>query len=505
MILILPVLVMSLFALPAEAKSWEIPTATINLRLEPDGSLLVTERRTFRFQGEFSHIYQKINLWEQSAVTEITLKGPDGAYQPSEQKRPGTYTWNGKQIDWYFRALDTDQTYTLTYRVTNAIAMHEDAAELHWQAIGTEWERGTGKADVMIQLPAAPVEAWVTDNSGSLTIQGQQVRVMRNRLPKEDALEVRIFLPKEALATSTVPSDGKSLDQILKRAGRRPDPVSRAIHFGWTALAFLAAFWFYRLHVQRPKLEPASAPEPLSPVLVARLLGQKPTDALRAALAELATAGALLVEQEPRGDWRFTRQPGVPVPALEQPALAIMLPEGRESITLKEWKETVGKQQQTYTDLTQWWVSLQNELPETWFLPYRWWGWLLAATVVPLLIMTNPGFSMAAPVLAALLLMALSLMQRRYSEEGEQVRQGWLRQKRHLDEAELVPTQVGLALALGLPLKRMLDPTTEIGNQFAWVQATDVVLVSSYGAFVGAGAGAAGAAGGNGGGGGGAS
>lgn len=497
-------LLTALVAPTAQAKSWEIPEALIDLRLESDGSLLVTEHRTFQFSGEYTHVYQKFDLWKQSKITEIALEGPDGPYSQAKNKAPGTYTWNGKQIDWYFRAVDTTQTFTLTYRVTNAIAMHDDLAELHWQAIGSKWDKGTDWAEVLIHLPATPVEGWVTDDNGEISVEGNLVRVVRSRLPSEKALEVRLFLPKEAVAGSTLPSDGKTLDQILKRAGRIPDPVSQTLHYGWAALTLLASFWFYRLHVVRPRVQPGPSPEPLHPVLVARLLGSQPTDALRAALADLATAGAIRIEPE-GDDWRFTRVPGAAVGPWEQPALRVIFHRNQDSITLTEWKQGPGKQTTTFQILTSWWNDLQKELPERWFLPYRWWGWLLTFTVVPLLVLTTPGPSMVAPGLAALWLFGFSLAQRRYSDEGEQARQDWMAEKARLAEHELTPGDVSLALAVGLSLDEMLDPTLAIGQQFAWLQQTQMVLNSSYDSFSSSGGGGGGSAGGNGGGGGGAS
>ena len=49
-------------ALPALAKSYHIAEADVTIVVEPNGSLLVTERLTFDFDGSFSGAYRDVLL-----------------------------------------------------------------------------------------------------------------------------------------------------------------------------------------------------------------------------------------------------------------------------------------------------------------------------------------------------------------------------------------------------------------------------------------------------------
>lgn len=481
LLLLMPILIPLLFAPAAYAKDYSIPRVDIDIFLEPDGSLRVTEHRTYRFEGAYSFAFQTFKLWDQSAITDLSLVGPSGPYLPAEDEAPGTYTWDGERLDWYFRAQDQEQTFTLSYRVTDTIALHADNAELHWQVIGEEWEKGTGLVTATIHLPAAPIEAWLGGSRDALTVDGQTLQIAWEDLPSEQALTVRALLPKEAVPASTLRPDGKTIDSILKRAGRRPDPLAQGLHYGWAALTLLAAFWFYRLHVRRSQVEAQPPTDSLPPLVVAKLLDSNPPDGIRTALADLAVRGALLIEAGPdEDDWRFTRVPGAALTVLEEEAITLLIPPDRDSITLSEWQTTLGKRTKTGEALQRWWGRVAQELPDGWRLPHRLWGWALAAVTVPLLIFTSPGLSMIAPIVASLVLVVLSIMQRRWSDEAEGVRSGLLAERDRVSEQEVQPPGVAFALALGLPLTAMLDPTLAIGQRFAWLRETDAAMTTTY-------------------------
>ncbi|HEY7823123.1 MAG TPA: DUF2207 domain-containing protein, partial [Acidimicrobiia bacterium] len=60
--LVVVIALVALPALPALAKSYHIASADVTIEVESDGSLLVTERLTFDFDGSFSGAYRDIQL-----------------------------------------------------------------------------------------------------------------------------------------------------------------------------------------------------------------------------------------------------------------------------------------------------------------------------------------------------------------------------------------------------------------------------------------------------------
>ena len=57
---------------PALAQEFELPSADVEIQVSPDGSLIVTERITFSFDGSFSGAYREI-LW--AAVSRVSDVG----------------------------------------------------------------------------------------------------------------------------------------------------------------------------------------------------------------------------------------------------------------------------------------------------------------------------------------------------------------------------------------------------------------------------------------------
>lgn len=502
MILLLALLVLPLLSSVALAKSWSIPRAEMSLTLQPDGSLAVTERRTYRFSGSFSHAFQRIRYPDRSTLSDLQLTGPTGPYQQAGTGAPETFTWSGDQVDWYFQLADTEATFLLSYRLSDAIRMHEDGAELYWQVIGTEWEAETEEAEIRIELPGEPLDAWLDDSPGKLSVLGRTVTISAHDLQPEDGVTIRILLPREAVAASTLPSDGATLDEVQKRAWRQSDPFSVTAHVAAAAALLLLAFWFYRLHVRRPRFtDPGPAGE-LPAALVAKLTDQDAETGLRAALLDLSLSGVITVTQE-GDDWRFTRVHRTPVPHHAHGALAVLLRSDQNSVTLGEWRESRGRENKTHEALITWWLDLKHYMPEEWFLPYRWWGYLAALAVIPLLVLTYTGPTMFLPIVAALLLLALSLAQRRYSDEGERVKAAFMSHRKRLLRGEIPIPELALAVGLGLSLTRVLDPTLAIGEQFRWFRDTSDTFHDSYLFWTSSSSSGGGDGGGDGGGGGG--
>jgi|GEM_PF-5468008 len=471
----LVMLFLFLLAPAALAKSWSIDRAEIQITLNEKGDMAVTEKRTFAFDGAFHHIYQVVLLPERSAMENVALAGPEGPYKRSDSKEPGTYQVTGDQIDWYFQAADSLQTFTLSYTVTHAIRMHEDSAELYWQVIGTEWEADTSEAAITIQLPGNALEARVEGGTATLNPRGNMISVSANGLPAGQGLAVRVFLPKEAVAGSTLPSDGKTLEEALQEG--LPSPYSTPIVLGWTALALIAAAYFWRRYVQRPRFQPEElgAPAPLSPVQVAWLTGQNAETALRTAVLDLTLSGALQVEAAGDRDWRYTRIPMVPVPPESRGALRVLFPNGEGTITLSQWQQIAD--QNTYSTLTRWFNDLRKSLPAEWFRPHTWWGYALAATVLPLFAFIDMDGLVLLPIVGAVVLVLVSAGQRSFSDDGERARQAWLNQKGTLHEST---EQLAMAVALGLAIRGLSDPSAEFGQQYLWFHHTSDTFHNRY-------------------------
>jgi len=211
----------------AVARDYSFPELVIDVEVAADGSFLVSEQRTVRFRGAYSGLYQWINLRDNMQITDVTVaeNGEEYRYNEAHDIGPaGTYyteKQNGRQyIDWSFSANDETRTFTISYRVHNAILLHDDVAELYYQFVGDGWDKPVSRVLVTVHLPAGAekedILAW-GHGSEYRALHGE-VRILDNRmvqweiapLPARTMLEGRVVFPLALVpAASAVTRTGR--------------------------------------------------------------------------------------------------------------------------------------------------------------------------------------------------------------------------------------------------------------------------------------------------------
>ncbi len=148
---------------PAEAEE-RILLFDGRVRIEPDGSLTVTE--TIRVRAEGNQIRRGIYR-----DFPTTYKTPEGRtvrvpFDPVEVLRDGRpEPWHTERVSNGVRLYAGDKdtlippgvhTYVLTYRTDRQIGFFEDHDELYWNATGNGWAFPIDRARELILLPEAP-------------------------------------------------------------------------------------------------------------------------------------------------------------------------------------------------------------------------------------------------------------------------------------------------------------------------------------------------------------
>ena len=137
-------------AAPAFGKTADVTDADVALRLAPDGSLLVTERLTFDYQGHFEGSYRDIILNHDERISDIELSqdgrvfATGGNTALGSHDRPGVFgtTEFGDtyRIVWHYRATDEQRVTTISYRVNDAVVAYDDVLDIGWGVWGQEWD-----------------------------------------------------------------------------------------------------------------------------------------------------------------------------------------------------------------------------------------------------------------------------------------------------------------------------------------------------------------------------
>ncbi len=210
-------------------RSFYFPSVVIEAEVRQDGSMLVVEERTFRFDGRYRGAWVYIPLKFNATIRDVTVGEGGLIYEQKPvgtQDIPGVYyvDYQGDQvyIDWSFEANNEDRTFIISYVVDNAVLVHNDVAELYWQFIGDEWDEKTDYARVILYLPegaaAESIRAWGHGPlDGSVRIvDAATVEWIVEDLPARTFLEGRVAFPLQLVTQAANYSGREGLPGMLE-------------------------------------------------------------------------------------------------------------------------------------------------------------------------------------------------------------------------------------------------------------------------------------------------
>jgi len=216
--------------LPAREKDFYFPLLKADLFIQKDGSFLIDEYLTFEFQGNFSwaslwlplEARKGVSRSNQIEISDFQVADESGQILPAE-----TRISNGRfEARWYFRAADERRTFHLSYRVKGAILSYDDVSELYWQIIGSEVDRPTERAEILVHLPEAvnQKEELLVYGHGPLSgkseiLDARTVRFQAISIPAHQFLEIRVVWPSGLVAG--LPTSGLARDIIIKEEEKR--------------------------------------------------------------------------------------------------------------------------------------------------------------------------------------------------------------------------------------------------------------------------------------------
>ncbi len=131
-----------LLALPATvgARSYSLDRVFVDARVDPDGSLWIDETRTYTFDGRYSWAELTLPLDRVGSVSEFSLSEEDRPFAPGTDEEPGTYQLESSDdelhVRWHYEAEDETRSFRLRYRISDAVMVHPDVAELNFQFVG---------------------------------------------------------------------------------------------------------------------------------------------------------------------------------------------------------------------------------------------------------------------------------------------------------------------------------------------------------------------------------
>jgi uncharacterized membrane protein len=186
------------------SKSFTLDKINLQAEILPDGSMQISEARTYSFWGQFSWADYRLPLEEIGEIQNFSLRDESSEYIPRSDSEPGTYQIQSTDeefyVRWYYQAQQETRTFTLRYLVTEPVTLFQDVAEFYYKFIGEDNQIPVGEVRISIQLPQPAsypeVRAWAHGPLwGNVRFTGGKILLTVSPLPANRFWEVRIAFP----------------------------------------------------------------------------------------------------------------------------------------------------------------------------------------------------------------------------------------------------------------------------------------------------------------------
>lgn len=292
-------------AFPAHARQLTIQNFDVQIIIQPDSTIDVTETLTVKFEGAWHGIYRTIPVeYQDSLGLSYTLfldlesiTDQDGNTLKYESSRQG----KDRRYKIYVPdAEDTTRTIVLRYKALDALRFFQDHDELYWNVTGNDTDAPVENASARIELPAGVTGLHAEAFTGGYGQRGQEADVKTSA----NGVEIRMQRPlfyHEGL-TAVV-----GWDKGFVHPPSTLTNVARFLRSNWPfvipIVAFLFMAWFWYSKGRDPRRNPITVqyepPDKLTPGEAGTLVDNEVAMRdITATIVDLAVRGYLTIEQQ---------------------------------------------------------------------------------------------------------------------------------------------------------------------------------------------------------------
>lgn len=287
------VLVASLIPAAAYASAYQTSQVDMRAHVAPDGSLQVSEERTFEFTDDVNGVYWEIPLGQNQQGENVTLSingvSVDGdEFQEADYASSGDYgvytvDTSGSSVTLKIFMPSSDGSSAdveISYTMSGAVMLWQDTAELYWKFVGDGWGEDSNDVTLNVSFDASLVQqnpATVGDTlrawghgplAATVTPDGEDGEVDYDvpRVRAGEFAEARIAFPASWVPSMPLSSrsDEERLPDILDEEERWAEEANarreraRLLSYGLAALtvvvsvALLAVTVIQKLRLKRP-------------------------------------------------------------------------------------------------------------------------------------------------------------------------------------------------------------------------------------------------------------
>lgn len=219
------------------ARSISIPSVQIEATIKADGTVLIEEHRTIRFEGSFTEGFYELKKSDY-VFSDFSLSDEEGEYLEdlSLNKKSRTFhrseNSDSVRIEFYYQAYDTQKTFIFRYQIRQVIDLYDDFGEFYWKLQGDGWDFVVDQFDAEIRWESAvPIEDYRIWAYGplwgeALRVDDQHASVKVTHVPRNSFVEVRLLLPSSYF-TMKQTHTGSLLEQILEQEIKNAEEANR--------------------------------------------------------------------------------------------------------------------------------------------------------------------------------------------------------------------------------------------------------------------------------------
>jgi hypothetical protein len=291
---------------PVFARSWRISDFHDTMTVTHDGSLVVSERITLQFEGEFHGIFRDIPIeYPGPHGTNFTLflKVTSVTDEAGNKLKYDSHTSNGyRHLKIYVpNAVDATRTVQIDYLVRNAVRYFDNYDEFYWNVTGNDWPVPIDHASAFVRFPdnaAGSLRAQAftgtygsTQHEATAQVNGAETSFeTTNPLPMRGGLTTDVYIPKEIL------SEPGTFTRLVWFVGSNP-----VVFLPLWTLAVMFVLWWYKGRDPDPGQSVAPMYEPpagISPAEAGTLIDDTihPRD-ITCTLVDLAVRGFIKIEE----------------------------------------------------------------------------------------------------------------------------------------------------------------------------------------------------------------
>ncbi|WP_420642511.1 DUF2207 family protein [Candidatus Leptofilum sp.] len=301
-----------LFGVPAvlaQDKSYSADRFDVDVVVQSDGSLLVTETVVFTFVGEpFTFVFRELPTSKTDGI-EILSASVDSRTYPAGTNAGQVEIEDGNdiRITWHIEpTVNTSRTFVLEYRMLGVVRQEDGVDLLRYQPLPDEFEYTIDSSTVTVTYPTVanlletPV---VTTGQAQVDRGGNMVTFSRQNVKSDETMVFAMQFAEGSLISAP------PAWQVRRAEQNALGPLWIGAGVFILVVGSLGAWWVYRTH--QPKTHKSTAvlyepPNDLPPAIAGVLNGHGAKPAWSNALAtlfDLADRGILSIEEVEDKKW----------------------------------------------------------------------------------------------------------------------------------------------------------------------------------------------------------